>query len=163
MEYRMLAEDGRVVWIRDEAVVVARDQAGRPTLWQGVIFDVTEQKRIERERRDLLRRLVGAQEEERRRIAGDIHDDSVQMMTAVGLRLQALRKRETSEEKIEAIDRLEQSVSLAIGRLRHLLFELRPPAIDRDGLAAALRQYLEDVRDEAGIEVHLDDRLVTEP
>ncbi|MBI2239037.1 MAG: hypothetical protein HYU54_11020, partial [Actinobacteria bacterium] len=47
--------------------------------------------------------------------------------------------------------------------LRHLLFELRPPAIDRDGLAAALRQYLEDVRDEAGIEVHLDDRLVTEP
>lgn len=163
MEYRMLAQDGRVVWIRDEAVVVARDDAGRPTLWQGVMFDVTEQKRIERERRDLLTRLVGAQEEERRRIAGDIHDDSVQKMTAVGLRLQTLRERETSEEQIDAIDRLERSVSLAIGRLRHLLFELRPPAIDLDGLAAALRDYLDDVRDEAGIEVQLDDRLATEP
>ncbi len=45
-EYRMIARDGRVVWVRDEAVVV-RDGGGRPSFWQGVMFDITEQKRAE--------------------------------------------------------------------------------------------------------------------
>jgi PAS domain S-box-containing protein len=51
MEYRMFAKDGRVVWIRDEAVVV-RDEGGRPSFWQGVMFDVTEQKRAEEDLRE---------------------------------------------------------------------------------------------------------------
>ncbi len=50
-EYRMFAKDGRVVWIRDEAVVV-RDEGGRPSFWQGVMFDVTEQKRAEEDLRE---------------------------------------------------------------------------------------------------------------
>ncbi len=162
-EYRMLARDGREVWVRDEAEVVSRDEQGRPQFWQGMMFDITERKRAEEERAVLLSRLVAAQEDERRRIAEDIHDDSVQKMTAVGLRLEALRRRATDPEQLSMIDRLEESVGLAIGRLRHLLFELRPPAIDREGLAAALRQYLKDVRAESGIQTHLDDRLVSEP
>jgi PAS domain S-box-containing protein len=49
-EYRILARDGRVVWVRDEAVVV-RDEEDRPLFWQGIKFDVTEQKHIEEELR----------------------------------------------------------------------------------------------------------------
>jgi PAS domain S-box-containing protein len=45
-EYRQFTRDGRVVWVRDEAVLV-RDEEGRPLYWQGVIMDVTEQKRVE--------------------------------------------------------------------------------------------------------------------
>lgn len=44
-DYRAIATDGREVWIHDEAVLV-RDQDGRPLLWQGVMFDVTEQRRV---------------------------------------------------------------------------------------------------------------------
>ena len=44
MEYRQIARDGSVVWVRDEAVVV-RDEAGEPLYWQGVLFDVTERRR----------------------------------------------------------------------------------------------------------------------
>jgi diguanylate cyclase (GGDEF)-like protein/PAS domain S-box-containing protein len=45
-EYRLLAKDGSVVWVREEAVLV-RDEAGAPTFWQGVIFDLTERKETE--------------------------------------------------------------------------------------------------------------------
>jgi PAS domain S-box-containing protein len=45
-EYRMISRDGRVIWIRDEAVQI-RDQSGRPLFWQGVFIDITERKRAE--------------------------------------------------------------------------------------------------------------------
>lgn len=50
-EYRCIARDGRVVWVRDEAITV-RDQEGRPQSRWGVLFDITEHKRIEEESRE---------------------------------------------------------------------------------------------------------------
>ncbi len=58
LEYRCIAGDGRVVWLRDEAMIV-RDEEGNPRFWQGVIFDITERKRTEgeliRQRTELAR------------------------------------------------------------------------------------------------------------
>lgn len=51
IEYRQIARDGRVRWLRDEAVLV-RDEEGRPRFWQGVMFDITEQKRAEQALRE---------------------------------------------------------------------------------------------------------------
>ena len=56
MEYRLVARDGRVVWVRDEAVMVM-DQAGEPRFWQGVMSDVTERRRAEEDMREANRRL----------------------------------------------------------------------------------------------------------
>lgn len=55
-EYRALAKDGRIVWLREEAVV-ARDDDGRPLFWQGSILDVTAQKRMEAERQETEERF----------------------------------------------------------------------------------------------------------
>jgi PAS domain S-box-containing protein len=162
-EYRMYGPDDGLVWVHDHAVVVERDDDGAPRLWQGVLFDITERKRHEHERQRLLTRLVQAQEEERRRIALDIHDDSVQKMTAVGLRLEALRNRVSDADMRGRMGELEDIVGLAIRRLRHLLFELRPPALDKDGLAAALSQYLVEVGEEAELEPVLVNRVAEEP
>jgi len=96
---------------------------------------------IDTARRALLSRLVRAQEEERQRIAGDVHDDSVQVMTAVAMRLNLVRRALTDPDELAAMEKLELSVQEAIGRLRHLLFELRPDSLDRDGLAAAITEY----------------------
>ncbi|HXF37692.1 MAG TPA: PAS domain-containing protein, partial [Actinomycetota bacterium] len=175
-EYRVLRADGRIVWIRDEFTVV-RDDEGHPILLQGVISDITELKatqgelerslemlrRADQQRNALLHRLVAAQEEERRRIAADIHDDPIQKMTAVGLRLAAIRRQVGDEEIATSLDRLQATVALAVQRLRHLLFELRPPELDRDGLAAALRQDLEHLAEDGGPAWRLEDRLVDEP
>jgi PAS domain S-box-containing protein len=175
-EYRVVRADGRTVWIRDEFTVV-RDEEGRPILLQGVISDITELKatqaeleqslemlrRAGRQRKALLHRLVAAQEEERRRIAADIHDDPIQKMTAVGLRLAAIRRQVDDQGAATSLDRLQATVALAVQRLRHLLFELRPVELDRDGLAAALRQELEHLAEDGGPAWRLEDRLVEEP
>jgi PAS domain S-box-containing protein len=163
IEYRIRARDGRVLWLRDEAHVVARDAGGSPRLWQGVMFDISERRRTEKERQELLVRLVQAQEEERGRIGGDIHDDSVQKMTAVGMRIEALRRRVDDAEIQGGLDELDRTVRLAIERLRHLLFELRPPSLDREGLATTLRQYLEQSAPELGLRSRLVNDLHEEP
>lgn len=162
-EYRMVRRDGAVVWVHDQAVAIESDGDGRPRLWQGVVFDVTERKLSEQQRQLLLTRLVQAQEDERRRIAADIHDDPVQKMTAVGLRLEALRNRVSDPELVERMAQLGESVSVAITHLRQLLFELRPPTLDREGIAPALGEYLDQVADESSLETRLDNKLVQEP
>lgn len=93
-------------------------------------------------RRALLAHLVTASEEERSRIAADIHDDSIQAITAAGMRLQILRRGLQDPDQLRLLDELEETVRLSIGRLRHLLFELRPPVLDNEGLSAALQMYL---------------------
>lgn len=125
--------------------------------------DLTERKRAEEERRRLLHRLVSAQEEERARIAADVHDDPIQKMSAVGIRLATLRRAIDREDALGLLRELEETVARSIESLRHLLFELRPPALDREGLAAALRQYLVEAAAAAGFSYHVEDRLVEEP
>jgi PAS domain S-box-containing protein len=114
------------------------------------------------ERRALLAHLVNAGEEERARIAMDIHDDSIQAITAAGMRLQILRRRLDDPEQIELLDELEETIRLAISRLRHLLFELRPPVLDNEGLSAALGTYLEEM-DDPNTSYRLDDQLTVQP
>jgi PAS domain S-box-containing protein len=168
-EYRFVASDGHVVWVRDEAEVV-RDERGAPVALRGLWYDITDQKEAEvalRLSEELVRRLFGklvdAQEEERARIAQDIHDDSIQVVTAVGLRLQTLRRGLIDPGSIEQVEKLQVTVEAAIARLRNLLFELRPRALDEEGLAAALRLYLDQVEKQSEIDCSVDNRLVDEP
>jgi PAS domain S-box-containing protein len=115
------------------------------------------------ERRRLLARVVRASEEERARIAADIHDDTVQAMTAVGLRLGLLRRRLGDTPHLDGLDELETTVRSSIARLRNLIFELRPPELDREGLASAVQHRLEQLRAEHGLEFRLDADLQREP
>jgi PAS domain S-box-containing protein len=125
--------------------------------------DITHRKRIEQERRTLLDQLIAVQEEERQKIANDIHDDSIQTMFAVGIRLHLLRTMVKESEQLKLISNLESTVEHATARLRHLLFELRPVALDQEGLEAALRLYLEEMRTEARLEYELQSHLTSQP
>jgi PAS domain S-box-containing protein len=174
-EYRMLAKDGRTLWIRDEAVMMYDDE-GHPLHWRGLMLDVTAQKEAEEklrwsldvlrrtilQRRELAQRLERAQEEERRRIAADIHDDPIQVMSAVDLRLQLLAESPVNVSADELAS-LHETVVRSIERLRSLVFELRPPALDRDGLAGALRMYLDHTARETGWQTEVVDEVATEP
>jgi signal transduction histidine kinase len=124
---------------------------------------VEQLKEVDRNRRALLRRLVHAQEEERRAIARDIHDDTIQSMFAVGLNLATLGKVLHDAAQVAQLDVLERSVQESTDRLRHLLFELRPAALDEGGLAAALREYLEVMKRDNGIDVALVTSLERSP
>jgi signal transduction histidine kinase len=97
-------------------------------------------RRVHEDRRRLIAQLVAAQEEERARLAQELHDDPVQIMTAVSMRLEILRRHLRADE-LPPFERLQQTVGDAIARLRRMMFELRPISLD-DGLESALNHYL---------------------
>src|ERR671922_624766 len=174
-EYRFLARDGREVWIRDEAVPVTADD-GTILYWRGVMVDITAQKHAEErlratlddvrrmmdERRELAQLLESAQEEERRRIAADIHDDPIQVMSAVDMRLQLMLEHPDRADAQE-LGELGKDLRTAIDRLRNLLFELRPVALDLEGLVPAIAMYLEHAAKETGWSWTISDSLDDEP
>jgi PAS domain S-box-containing protein len=156
-EYRLLAADGREVWIRDEAVLI-REAEHDELFWRGVMTDITRTKRVEdrlrrsldvlrrtmEDRRQLLLRLEDAREEERRRIASDIHDDPIQVMSAADIRAQALAHQIRDPELRQEAEELRDVIRSSVERLRHLLFELRPPTLASEGLVPALRACVGD-------------------
>lgn len=102
-------------------------------------------KQVDSKRRALLEHLVSAQEEERRRIAVDVHDDSIQAMAAIGVRLQIMRRRTDSDEVARQLEVIEDAVTDTITRLRALLFRLEAAPVEQVGLARAITRYVSEV------------------
>ena len=175
-EYRVVTRNGQVVWLRDQARMI-RDAHGDPKFSLGVLFDITERKLAEakldaamdalrtsdRQRRELLARLVTAEERERSRIARTIHDESIQDLASVVMNIEGLRAWTGGSGFDPDIDRLVGAVRRAIARLRDLLTELRPPLLDTDGLEPAVRSTLDQLAVETSIGSSLRAELSREP
>jgi PAS domain S-box-containing protein len=113
----------------------------------------------DRDRQALLSHLIHVQEEERRRIAADIHDDTIQVITAAALRLQQLRRRLTDPKDLQVMDRLDETLKLSLSRLRQLIFDLRPSSLEHGSLATALKTLLDRMRAETGTRYKFEDQL----
>jgi signal transduction histidine kinase len=96
-------------------------------------------------RKALVENLVAAQEEERRRIAVDVHDDSIQAMAAIGLRLQVLRRHAPDREFASRVSEIEDTVTESISRLRSLLFRLETASLEKEGLAHAIGRCIDEL------------------
>jgi PAS domain S-box-containing protein len=153
----------------EPTVVAMPDRQGPPIGWLMVLRDVTEHRRtlrslrqLDEQRRALLERVVTSQEQERRQVAGDIHDDAIQAMVAVSLQLQALGGRLRDPRSTELLERLAATATESVGRLRQLVFELRPPLLDEVGLAAAIDQYARRAGELAGFTAQVTDESAGE-
>jgi signal transduction histidine kinase len=113
------------------------------------------------ERQRLLSHLVSAQEDERRRIAGDIHDDPLQLLVAVTMRLDLFRRELQDPAQVEHVSMLREWIRAAVATLRNLMFELRPPFLEEEGLAAAIEEYATQWNLEQEVTIH--DRFSEEP
>jgi PAS domain S-box-containing protein len=154
---QMIGEDGLAAGI----VSVAIDLTERKGREREIAANLEALRKTDEERRALLARLVRAQEEERERLSGDIHDGLVHVMTAAALRLATMRR--SPEVDPDALAKVEESIQRAIGRLRHFISELHPRELDRDGLGAALNSHLASIAVDGGPRVTLEDGLSTEP
>ena len=102
-----------------------------------VIHDLQE---ANEQRRKLLHHVVRAAEDERRRIAHDVHDDPVQKLAAVKMRLEMLA---TKHPELPDIAESHRVVASTMGSMRRMLFDLSPPILDEEGIGPALEYFLE--------------------
>ncbi len=118
--------------------------------------------RLELERRDSARRALDAQEEERRRMARELHDEIGQTLTGVVLALETLEGRAPAELRAE-LRSLEASVRSGIEEVRDLVRRLRPEALDDFGLRSALVSLGSELSEHSGLRVspQLDGELPT--
>jgi signal transduction histidine kinase len=104
--------------------------------------------------RELLKQVVLAQEEERKRVAGELHDEAGQALTAVTMNLQLLRgELDADSDMGSKIDNLIQLTHATAGQIRGISYGLRPPLIDMLGLNLALEDLCREVAERSKIEI----------
>jgi PAS domain S-box-containing protein len=164
-EIRLISKKGETRWVRNLNKPVWDAAQGRVIRIIGAAQDVTESIQAEEDLREsrvrlqvLSRRLIAAQENERRRLALELHDEIGQTLTAIGINLQAVK---AGGDKVPhpALAEAIAIVDQATEQVRHLSLDLRPSVLDDLGLEAALRWYAERQIRRTGLAVHLDTHL----
>jgi len=117
-----------------------------------------ESQQRETLRGELFRRVVSAQEAERQRIARDLHDETGQALTAIGMGLRGFSGRLSTRNKdgIRTLHQLETLTADSLKELERLISDLRPSHLDDLGLSAALRWYAGRVQEHASISIRVD-------
>jgi PAS domain S-box-containing protein len=172
-EYRLRGADGRYRWFRARAVPL-RDPQGVIVKWYGTCSDIHDSKLLEQsirenavelermvdlrtiELRRLSSRLMTMQDEERRRIAREIHDGLGQELAAAKMILDGILSKDSSPRMRQAAVDSSMLVDRAIKQVRTISHLLHPPLLDEVGLVSALRWYLEGLSERSGIEIHLE-------
>ncbi len=115
-----------------------------------------EAERREALRGELLNRVVQAQEFERQRIARELHDETGQALTAIGMGLRGVGEKVPGSEAADHLAHLEELAGHALDELQRLIAGLRPSHLDDLGLAAALRWYAGEVEDRAPLTIRVE-------
>ncbi|MBE7433864.1 MAG: sensor histidine kinase [Anaerolineales bacterium] len=115
-----------------------------------------ESQQREQLRAELFRRVVGAQEAERQRIARDLHDETGQSLTAVGMGLKSLSVETDSKKRNSTLTQLQSLTSDSIRELQRIISDLRPAHLDDLGLSATLRWYASRIHELTSIHVRVD-------
>ncbi|HVD09738.1 MAG TPA: GAF domain-containing protein [Gaiellaceae bacterium] len=108
---------------------------------------------------DALRRVVEAQELERRRLARELHDQTGQELTSVLLGLKAVEEAKSGAERAEALAAVREQVVETLHDVRRLAVELRPKALDDFGLVPALERLRDTFAEQTGMRVDLESRI----
>ena len=130
-------------------------EGGRPVAFQHIARDVTEEKRMRENLQFYLRQINRAQEEERKRIARELHDDTIQYMVVLARQLDELASssKGLSDEERLHLENLRQQINSIMEGVRRLSHDLRPATLDRLGLLPALEWLASQVPSGVSVEV----------
>lgn len=172
-EYRLRGADNQYRWFRARALPL-RDFEGNVIRWYGTCSDIHDSKLLEQsiresaeqleklvdsrtaELRRLSSRLMTMQDEERRRIAREIHDGLGQELAAAKMIMDGILAKDSSPAMQQASVEASHLVDRAIQQVRTISHLLHPPLLDEVGLISALRWFLEGLSDRSGIHVQLE-------
>jgi PAS domain S-box-containing protein len=174
-EYRIRSKDGLYRWFRARALPI-RDLDGKIIKWYGTCSDIQDSKLLEQSIRDnaaelekmvdrrtdelrrLSIRLMTLQDQERRRLARDLHDGLGQELAVAKIVLDRmiLQKSKSAEQPEETWTQASSIIERAIQQVRTMSHLLHPPLLDEVGLLSALSWYLEGLAKRSGIATSLD-------
>jgi PAS domain S-box-containing protein len=141
----LLATSGRSTWV--EPVCASLPEA--PELTHVVLRDVSVQKERERRLETFARAVLNAQEEERRRVAQELHDDTIQGLVQLCRMIDECEEQENCGARARDVRHRTEGI---IGEVRRFANGLRPPAIDDLGLAEAVERLVRDLENRSPIE-----------
>ena len=155
--YRIVRPNQSVRWIRDRIFPV-RDASGAVVRFAGIAEDITKSKEAEealntanQRLRILSRRRIQVQEDERRRLSRELHDQIGQLLTAGNTNLQSARRSRSRRAITNMLDKTIALLDQILQQVRQISFDIWPPVLDDLGLAPAMHWMLDDTITRAGL------------
>lgn len=155
-EVKIVKKDGNEAIVQLACSIVSRD--GRPSAIQNIARDVTLERRMQENLRHLVRQTTRAQEEERKRIAQELHDDTVQALVVHARQIEDLGSRLDSlprEEASKSLEKLYKEASAIMQGVQRMSQDLRPAALDRLGLLPALEWLASRTARYSGMDIQM--------
>ena len=154
-EYRVVLPDGTLRWHSGNGRVKF-SPTGTPVQMLGVCIDITERHRVEEETRQVSGKLITAQEDERKRIARDLHDDLNQRLAllSVEMELFGVDSRDARGSARERLESMASKVKDLSSEVHRLSYQLHPAKLDQLGLVVAARTFCREISAQSGIPVH---------
>jgi PAS domain S-box-containing protein len=154
LEYRLLPCDGSIRWVMSRGKR-HRHSLQKPSLLMGITFDVTERRAAEEALRTVSGRLIQAQEQERKRIARELHDNISQRLAMIAIGVQQIRSKDpaSTERQREALGKLLMDIKEAGSEIHTLSHELHSPKLDYLGLVPAIRGFCRELSDSQQVEI----------
>ena len=155
-EQHIVRKDGTEATLMITTNLVTED--GKPVAFQHIGRDITEEKRMRENLSFYLQQVTMAQEEERKRIARELHDDTIQALIVLSRQLDdlACRASDLSQDDKLLLEGLWQQTNSIMEGLRRLSQDLRPATLDRLGLLPALEWLASDVGKLSGLNVQVE-------
>jgi PAS domain S-box-containing protein len=141
-EGRFIRKDGSVIW-GNWTVSLVRDSEDHPQYAISMIEDITFRKRMQSELLEVQRQLDAGREQERLRLAQELHDDPLQELYGVIYQIEAVNANLEDPENQNELHEMRNSVQNVIDKLRTICGDLRPPALTPFGLESAIREHAE--------------------
>jgi PAS domain S-box-containing protein len=151
LDYRMIARDGRVVWLHNLVTVVRENNL--PKTIRGFSIDITENKQTEAALTDMSGRIISAQEDERRRVARELHDDLNQRMALLSIELEQLGQMKEPSDLHARLGNLQNQAQEISADIHRISYKLHPSKLDHLGLAAAVKSLCQELSTKGGIEI----------
>ena len=154
-EQKLIRSNGSIAFLMLTTSVLARDS--RPQSFQHIARDVTEQKRMDENLRFYVQQITRAQEEERKRIARELHDDTAQQLIVLSRQLDKLMSVSPPPmNDMAPVEKLSERVDAILDGVRRFSQDLRPSILDDLGLIPALEWLASDMTEHFNISVGVD-------
>jgi PAS domain S-box-containing protein len=154
-EFRVLRPDGTIRWASAEGEFYYAEN-GEPQRMLGISVDITDRKQAEEALANMIRRVIDAEECERGRIAGDLHEDIGQRLALLAIEIERLKTdppRQTAE-MFSCMDAVWKQTLGILAGVKASAHELHSPRLEYLGIEAVMRSFCDEYGQRKGVEIH---------